>query len=119
MNPVWRGFGISLGVSLGTPVLLILLALTGSFAMVFAYVLAPQLAYVYPFAAGMKRAPGSGLFITAVELIAFAFAFGHLTRRFGAGVQVLLAVASLGVLWLLGQVFVPLLDLDVSFNVRM
>jgi hypothetical protein len=120
MHP-WRGFGIFLGVAFGTPVLLLFLVLSlgGGMAMVMAYVVGPQLVYIYPFAYGMKNAPAAGLLINVILLTGLAMVFGQLTRSRTIAVQLLLGFASLGALWILGRALVPLFGLDVSLDVRM
>lgn len=115
----WRGFWIALFLLVGLPLVLVLLALTGPFAVLYAYVIAPILVYAYPVALFLPDSGGGGLILSLLMMIALAVAIGMITRRRSAGSQFLwtlvMYVLWAGLWWLVAL----LAGVQPQFNTRM
>ena len=115
----WRGFWIALFLLVGLPLVLVFLALTGPFAVLYAYGIAPILVYAFPVALFLPDAGVGGLILSLMMMIALSVAMGMITRRRGAGSQ-LLWTLGMYVLWAgLWWLVALLVGVQPHFNTRM
>jgi hypothetical protein len=115
-----RGFFIALAAGVGIPLIFILLAIAiPAAAMLYAYTIAPQLAYMYPVTFLLPNAGSSGGWLSIVQMVVLSALFGIATRHRKAGAQFLWAVVALGAWWLIWRVVGLVSGLEPDLHVRM
>jgi hypothetical protein len=114
-----RGFFIALAILIGLPLALVLLALTiPEIAVVYAYVIAPQIAFIYPaFLFSDFREQATNL--SLVQALLFAAAFGWAVRYRKGGAQFGWALLVVIAWWLAWRLAGMAFDLHPDFDVRM
>jgi len=114
-----RGFFIALAVSVGLPVALIPLSLTSpGFAMLYAYVIAPQLVYLYPaYLCSFSRAHAP--LLSLLQMLLLSFLFGVAMSDRSGGSQLRWALLVLSAWWLAWRLAGLAFGLQPDFAVRM
>jgi hypothetical protein len=115
-----RAFLIALAVSLGIPLLLLLLGFTPLFAMPFAYSIAPQLAFAFP--AYLLLSPGHLVFamwLSVLQMCLLSTAFAFATRPRTVERQIIWAVIAFLGWWLLCRAVLGHFGVTANFGTRM
>lgn len=121
MPGLLRAFGVGLAVSLGIPVVLLLLGATlPVFAVWYAYGIAPVLVYAFPaFFLVVPEHLTLALWGSVAQMCLLSAAFALLTFRRRFADQWLLAFAGFGLWWLLCRLLLGLAGLQPAFQARM
>ncbi len=114
-----RGFFIALAIPIGLPLATILLAFAiPAVAMVFAYLIAPQLAFLYP-AFLFPDIQSRAAILSLVQALVFAAAIGWVLRYRSGGAQFGWASLVLAAWWVVWRLAGLAFGLHPNFVVRM